>query len=112
MSTCIKDLYDYDLVKKCRVCQKFLLKSNFDKNSKAKDGLQSQRKFCVGDYNEKYFNKNRDSELECCKNYKFLNREKTNVYAKNKMKTVLHYKLAHNIGSRACQAFKSQNVKK
>ena len=29
MSACIKDLYDYDLVKKCRVCKNVLLKTNF-----------------------------------------------------------------------------------
>ena len=41
MSTCIKDLYNYDLVKKCRVCENILLKSNFHKNTKSKDGSQS-----------------------------------------------------------------------
>ena len=41
MSSCIKDLYDYNLVKKCRVCKIILLKSNFYKNTKSKDGLQS-----------------------------------------------------------------------
>ena len=29
MSNCIKDLFDYDLVKKCCRCQNILLKSNF-----------------------------------------------------------------------------------
>ena len=29
MSNCIKDLYDYDLVKKCCRCKNNLLKSNF-----------------------------------------------------------------------------------
>ena len=29
MKRCIKVLYDYDLVKKCRVCQNILLKSKF-----------------------------------------------------------------------------------
>ena len=42
MSCCIKDLYDYDLVKKRRVRKNFLLKSNFYKNTKSKNGLQSQ----------------------------------------------------------------------
>ena len=31
MSNCIKDLYDYDLVKKCRVCEYISLKSSFNK---------------------------------------------------------------------------------
>ena len=29
MSACIKDLYDYDLVKKCRVCKNISSKSIF-----------------------------------------------------------------------------------
>ena len=29
MSTCIEDLYDYDLVKKCCRCNMICLKSNF-----------------------------------------------------------------------------------
>ena len=54
MSGCIKDLYDYELVKKCRVCKKISLKSNFNKNRKSKDGLQSQGKFCVKYYKKNY----------------------------------------------------------
>ena len=34
MSNWIKDLYDYELVKKCRVCKNNSLKSNFNKNKK------------------------------------------------------------------------------
>ena len=49
MSSCIKDLYDYELIKKCRVYKKISLKSNFCKNTKSKDGLQSQCKSCVND---------------------------------------------------------------
>ena len=51
MSNCIKDIYDYDSFKKCRVCKNILLKSNFHKITKSKDGLQSQFKFCKNDYN-------------------------------------------------------------
>ena len=32
MSICIKDLVDYNLLKKCCRIKKFLLKSNFNKN--------------------------------------------------------------------------------
>ena len=34
MSNCIKDLYDYDLVKKCCRCKSICLKSNFHKSKK------------------------------------------------------------------------------
>ena len=42
MSSCIKDLYDYDLVKKCRVCKNISLKSNFYKNKTKRDGYRSE----------------------------------------------------------------------
>ena len=112
MSTCIKDLMDYDLIKKCSRCKNILLKSNFHKRSKSSDGLQSQCKFCVNDYYKNYYYKNHDSELERCKKYKFPNRGKLNEYIKNRLKTDLNFKLAHNIRVRTRQAFKSQNVEK
>ena len=98
-----------------------MLKSNFHKNRKSKDALYTQCKVCRREYYNnktiKLFQKqkecyleNRDSELERCKEYKILNREKTNGYVKNKMKTDLNYKLADNIRARTRQAFKSQNV--
>ena len=31
--------------------KKISLKSNFNKNTKSKDGLQSQCEFCINDYN-------------------------------------------------------------
>ena len=40
MSNCIKDLFDYDLVKKCCRCKIILLKSNFLKDNKRKEGVQ------------------------------------------------------------------------
>ena len=46
MSTCIKDLYDYDLVKKCYVCKNILLKSNLHKNKNTSDGLYTQCNLC------------------------------------------------------------------
>ena len=44
MGTCIKDLFDYDLLQKYRVCKNILLKFNFHENTKSKGGLQSQCK--------------------------------------------------------------------
>ena len=76
MSSCIKDLYDYDLVNKYNVCKNILLKCNFHKNTISKDGLQSQRKFCVYDFYKHYYNLNCDLELERCKEYNSQNRGK------------------------------------
>ena len=42
MSNCIKDLDDYELIKKCSKCGIVSLKSNFHKNKKPKDGLHPQ----------------------------------------------------------------------
>ena len=47
MSTCIKELYDYDLVKKCSRCGIVNLKSKFLKRLKSSDGLFAQCKCCV-----------------------------------------------------------------
>ena len=47
MSNCIKDLYDYDLDKKCCRCKNILLKSNFHINKNRKDGLHSQCKMTI-----------------------------------------------------------------
>ena len=112
MSNCIKHLYDYDLVKKCYVCKNILLKSNFSRNAKSKDGLQAQCTFCKNDYNKKYYFENRDSALECRKKYKIQNRGKINEHIKNRMKSDLNFKLSHNLRSRTNKAFKSQNVRK
>ena len=53
MSNCIKDLYDYDLVKKCSKCGIIPLKSNFRKKSRSVDGLNSICKGCMNDYHLK-----------------------------------------------------------
>ena len=47
MSTCIKDLFDYDLVKKCCRYKNILLKANFHKNKNMSDGFKPQCKFCT-----------------------------------------------------------------
>ena len=46
MSTCIKDLYDYDLFKKCSKCGIISLKINFHKVRKKNDGLFQHCKPC------------------------------------------------------------------
>ena len=61
MRDCIKDLYDYDLIKKCRVCKNILLKSNFHKNKNMSDEFNPQCKFCT----KKYYLYNRERKKEC-----------------------------------------------
>ena len=53
MSNCIKELYDYNLIKKCCKCENISLKSNFHKKLKSKDGLYtlySNCKSCIKNY--------------------------------------------------------------
>ena len=54
MSSCIKDLFDYDLFKKCCWCGIISLKSNFHKNKKMSDGLYKQCRFCVHQKQKRY----------------------------------------------------------
>ena len=112
MSSCIKGLFDYDLVKKCSKCGIVKLKSNFHKDKKSKDGLTSHCRVCKSHYNKNYYNKNRDSELERRKKYISQNRGKINEYVKNKMKTDLNFKLASYMRNRLYKAYKAQNVMK
>ena len=112
MSTCIKDLYDYDLVKKCRVCKNVLLKSNFSENTKSRDELQSRCKCCVNDYNKNFYNLNRDSELERRKKYNSQNHGKINEYIKNRMKTDLNFKLSSYMRNRFYKTYKAKMVER
>ena len=47
MSSCKKDLNQYDLIKKCSKCENVKLKSNFHKKLKSGDGSFSQCIYCV-----------------------------------------------------------------
>ena len=58
MSNCIKDLYDYDLIKKCSKCGIVNLKSNFHKNKNMNDGLQAHCISCVQQKQKQYYNEN------------------------------------------------------
>ena len=138
MSTCVKDLFDYDLVKKCSKCGIISLKSNFHKNNTRNDGLYNQCKVCrkdyynenldrllskqkfytkenrdqIKEYQKNYYLDNRDQIIENHKNYIKQNREKIRLYEKNRKKTDLNFKIACNLRSRTSSAFKSQNVRK
>ena len=78
MSTCIEELYDYDLVKKCSKCGIISLKSNFYKDSIKKDGYISECIFC----SKEYYYVNRYWVLNNRKMYVKKNRAKTNLYEK------------------------------
>ena len=47
MSNSIRDLYDYDLVKKCCIYKNNLLKSNLHKNKNMSDVFKPHCNFCT-----------------------------------------------------------------
>ena len=59
MSNCIKELYDYDLVKECSKCGIVKLKPNFHKNKKKSDVLYKQCRFGVNQKQKQYEIENR-----------------------------------------------------
>ena len=79
MSNCNRDLYDYELVEKCRVCQNILLKSNFHQNKNMSDGFNPQCKLCT----KKYYVENQDRLLKKQKLYYKQNRDKINTRVKD-----------------------------
>ena len=117
MSNCIKDLFDYDLVKNCSKCGIISLKSNFHKNNNRKDGLQSRCKFCVNEYYlkniDKFILKTRDwsknnpeKVKQNQKKYNEQNKEKRNVYLKNKRETDINFRLISNTRNRIYKSLK------
>ena len=123
MSNCIKDLYEYDLIKKCLRCGDISLKSNFHKDKSRQDGLQPYCICCrtqyynenrdkIIEYKKKYYLDNHNQIIENHKNYNKQNRGKINEHIKNRMKSDLNFKLARNLRSTTSKAFKAQNVRK
>ena len=117
MSNCIKEIYDYDLVKQCLKGGNTSLESNFHENKSTKDGLNSISKGCMKDYylnnsikltqKQKNYNlKNHDR----IKPYKNENTEKTNDYNKKHIKQRrrpdINYRIILITRSRIYQALK------
>ena len=102
MSNCIKDLFDYNFVKKCGKCGIKSLNSNFPTDKTTNDGLKPNCTVCrKQNYNEiretaeKYYLINRD---------KLLNRIKGNQL-KNHDKIIAHKKFILVIGTRQISFF-------
>ena len=103
MSNCIKDLLDYDLVKKCCRCKSICLKTNFCKSKNMSDGLHPQCISC----GKKYYNESRDrvkqyylDNRDRIKEYQLKNRNQINTrmneYNKNRRKTDFNFRLIRN----------------
>ena len=92
MSSCIKDLNVYNLVKKCSMWGILCLKSKFHKDNK-KDVLQ---RICI----------------ICIKEYHSNGREQRDALESLKRKTDFNFILFCNIRTRTNKSFKSQNINK
>ena len=91
MSTCIKDLYDYDMVKNCSKCGLISLKSRFYKKSISKDRLDLQCISC--------FKKNYSNNLEKTKEDYLDNRIRMkDYYSENYDKIIARQKIYFNNG--------------
>ena len=114
MSTCIKDLFDYDLFKKCSKCGIVKLKSNFHKTLKSRDGLDNQCRLCWKHYyvdnknrllnKQKFYNK---EDRDRIKEYKLKNHDKIiaqkRIYSNNKYKTDINFCLIYKTRCRIRQ---------
>ena len=77
MSSSIKELYQYDLVKKCCRCKTISLKEiNFHKDKNRKDGYKPDCKTCRSNNRKDYYCLNREKEREYYKKYREDNKEK------------------------------------
>ena len=76
MSNCIKDLYDYDLIKNSSKCGIISLKSYFHRDIKKNDGLTPHCKLCRKIYRKKYYNEDYDLEIIRRTKHVFENRDK------------------------------------
>ena len=81
MSTCVKDLSDYDLVIKWSKCGILCSKFNFHKDNRRKDGVQ---KICI--IFIKQYHNNR--------------KEQRNAHERQKRKTDFNFKIICNIRTR------------
>ena len=112
MSRCIKDLYDYELVKKCSKCGIISLKSSFEIRSISSDGFHPQCKFCI----KEFYVDNKNRLLNKQNLYNEQNRHiiKTRLkeYFKDRKESDINFKLASYTRNWFYKAYKAQNVMK
>ena len=123
MSNSIKELFDYDLIKNCSKCGSISLKTNYYKDERASDGLQSACKNCMNSYTKSYHTKNKekmkkfyidyhqankDKILLYKKQYYQINKEKINNKIKQRKDEDINFRLACNLRKRVGNAFKAQ----
>lgn len=102
--------YDVSVIeKKCRICQHVKSSTEFSKHAFYKDGLKSECKACVREYNEKHKDYINKRNLEY---FHTKGKISQRINRKNRRKTDPLYKLVGIIRSRTRSAFKSKGFKK
>ena len=94
MTSCVKELYDYDLVKKCSKCANLSLKNNFHRDKTKRDGLRPNCKVC----RKQYYDENHDVIIK-----------KQTKYEKNRYKTDINYRLIKNTRRRIHHALNGKS---
>ena len=122
MSNCFEDLKIYELVRKCYQCGIIILKSNFHKIKKSKDGLTPHCKFCRKNCRQNCYYDHYDLEINRPRKLRFENKDKIKKYNSEnrdnmneyfiKKRISFNFKLTSNLRSRTSLAFNSKNVRK
>ena len=85
-------------IKRCSKCEIIQVIDNFNKDKNRKDGLNSICRLC----RKKYINEN----LVKIKKYNEQNKERRNIYLKNKRKTDVNFRLISNTRNRIYKSLK------
>ena len=100
MSNCIKDRFDYDLVKKCSKCGIKSLKGNFHKSKNMKDGLQPHCISCVKQKQKQCFNENPDKKRKYYLDNQDRLLNKQNFYNKKNRDQIKEYQKKYYLDNR------------
>ena len=105
MSSCIKELYDYDLIKQCCRCGILSLMCIFYKDKTKRNGYRPKCKICSKKYSKKYYYDNQDRLLNKQKMYDKQNRVKVNSNDRMRRQLDINYRLIKNTRCRIYHAF-------
>ena len=67
MSGCVKEIFDYDLVKRCCICKRICLKNKVNRNKTTRDGNKKDCMTCC----ENVYNENWDEIVKIEKKFKY-----------------------------------------
>ena len=109
MSNCIKDLFDYDLVKKCCRCGVLSLMSNFYKDKTKRNGYRPECKIISKKYCKKYYYDNQDRLLNKQKVYDKQNRAEINSIERMRRQSDINYRSIKNTRCRIHHALNGKS---